>query len=495
MQNQLLNNEDKNYFVWFEDSEYPNNAPYDPETKYPEYCFDFDANNGAKRNDVYRMIREIFTANKMDWENIHTNKWNPLGKYINPNDTVLIKPNLVMDCNTAEKDIKKQLDCLVTHPSVVRCLFDYVYIALQGKGTIIIADAPVQDCDFDKLLDESGYGELFRFFKKKETLDFSVVTADLRDTVLRTDGGKIMQRSNIKNKYKNIVVDLKDTSYFYNIKDKKKFRVTNYAAKDTVEHHNKGKNEYCISEVVLKADVIINVPKPKTHRIAGYTAALKNMIGINAKKEYLPHHRQGMKEDGGDEYTGKYGVLKLVNTKGNDVKNWALKHHYDRISNMANEFSRRVGRILDHKENNRKKFGMWYGNDTIWRTILDVNHIVYYLGKDRVMHEKKQRTVLHFGDMIVCGEKEGPLHPSYKKVGGILFSSNPVEFDYCVVKLMGFDYKRLPTLFNALKDEQLYRRNAEHIILHSNKKEFCKKVREISINFGFKPAKGWDGYL
>ena len=28
MQNQLLNNEDKNYFVWFEDSEYPNNAPY-----------------------------------------------------------------------------------------------------------------------------------------------------------------------------------------------------------------------------------------------------------------------------------------------------------------------------------------------------------------------------------------------------------------------------------------------------------------------------------
>lgn len=497
MESQLLNNEEsiKNYFIWLEDSEYPRNAPYDPEIKYPEYCFDFSSSNDVRRNDVYRMIREIFIANKMDYENINTDKWNPLGKYIRSNSTVLIKPNLVMNCNTTEKDVRKQLDCLITHPSVVRCLFDYVYIALKGKGRIIVADAPVQDCDFEKLLEESGYGELFRYFKMKETADFSVVTADLRDTVLCSDNGNIIQCKNKHNRYKSIVVDLKETSYFQEIKDKRRFRVTNYAAKDTIEHHNKGKNEYCISEVVLDADVIINIPKPKTHRIAGYTSALKNMIGVNARKEYLPHHRQGMKKDGGDECAEKHKILKYINTKGNDVKNWALKHQYDCIKNIANEFSRRIGRILDYKEENRKKFGMWYGNDTIWRTILDVNHIVYYFGKDRIMHEERQRIVLHFGDMIVCGDKEGPLHPSYKKVGGILFSDNPVEFDCCVVKLMGFDYKKFPTLANALCDEKLCVKNFEHIILHSNEEKFNRKVSDINISFKFEPTRGWRDYL
>ena len=38
--------------------------------------------------------------------------------------------------------------------------------------------------------------------------------------------------------------------------------------------------EYCISEACLEADVIINLPKPKTHRKAGFTGALKNMIGV-----------------------------------------------------------------------------------------------------------------------------------------------------------------------------------------------------------------------
>lgn len=497
MQSKLLNNEEliKNYFIWSEDSEYPRSAPYDPETKYPEYCFDFRSGNNVGRNDVYRMIREIFIANNMDWENINTNKWNPLGKYIIPNSTVLIKPNLVMNCNTAEKDVQRQLDCLITHPSVVRCLFDYVYIALKGKGKIIVADAPVQNCNFEKLLEESGYGELFCYLKKKETADLTVITADLRDTMLCLSNGNIIQCKNKHNRYKGIVVDLKETSYFQEIKDKRRLRVTNYAAKDTVEHHNKGKNEYCISEVVLDADVIINIPKPKTHRIAGYTAALKNMIGVNTKKEYLPHHRQGMKKDGGDECTENHKMLKYMNTKGNDLKNWALKHQYDHIKNIANEFSRKLGRILDCKEENRKQFGMWYGNDTIWRTILDVNHIVYYYGKDRVMHEEKQRTVLHFGDMIVCGDKDGPLHPSYKKVGGILFSDNPVEFDCCVVKLMGFDCKKFPTLANALEDRKLCGKKLEHIILYSNKEEFNKRVNNISVDFGFIPANGWNEYL
>ena len=70
-------------------------------------------------------------------------------------------------------------------------------------------------------------------------------------------------------------------------------RITNYDYHEVNRHHRGDRHEYCISEACLSADVIINLPKPKTHRKAGYTGALKNMVGINAAKDYLPHHTKG----------------------------------------------------------------------------------------------------------------------------------------------------------------------------------------------------------
>jgi len=246
---------------------------------------------------------------------------------------------------------------------------------------------------------------------------------------------------------------------------------------------------------MLEADVIINLPKPKTHRIAGYTAALKNMIGINTRKEYLPHHRKGPKEKKGDEYIGTHSLLKWINSNMNDLKNWALDKQIDFMVDACNEICRCTGKKLDKLEQDRKKFGMWYGNDTIWRTILDVNKIVYFCNKEGCICDEQQRKVLHFGDMIVCGEKEGPLRPSYKKVGGILFSDNPVSFDFCVVKLMGFDYKKIPTLKNALEDKCLIKEKTDDIRLHSNEEDFDRVVNDINYSFRFEPSVGWRDYL
>lgn len=480
-----------NFFMYDNLCNYPLKAPYHPERIYSEFPFKNDANVNIEKNDVYRMVRELFIHNNMDEKNFGTNKWNPLGKYIKSGDTVLLKPNLVSHCNPSEPDKQKQLDCLITHPSVVRVLFDYTYIALKGRGKIIIADAPVQGCDFEELKNNSGYGTLIEYLKTKETKMFKVDFADLRDTVMYSENGKKRQRDNRNKKYEGVVIDLKEDSYFNSVECKKRLRITDYAASDTVKHHNDGKNEYCISEVLLKSDVIINVSKPKTHRIAGYTAALKNLIGINTRKEYLPHHRRGMKKNGGDEYTEGHVVLKCINSKGNDIKNWALKNQFDFISDMANAFSRSIGIVLDNKEKKRKKFGMWYGNDTIWRTILDVNHIVCYCGNDAMIHRSKQRQILNFGDMIVCGEQEGPLRPTYKRVGGILFSDNAVEFDMCVVKLMGFDYREFPVLVNALQDKKLFQQAETDIFLNSNDGRYQGKILDLEKTFEFIPSSGW----
>ena len=67
----------------------------------------------------------------------------------------------------------------------------------------------------------------------------------------------------------------------------KNMRITNYDPSIMQRHHNEEKHEYYISDYALQADVIINIPKPKCHRKAGMTAALKNFVGLNVRKEFV----------------------------------------------------------------------------------------------------------------------------------------------------------------------------------------------------------------
>ena len=99
-----------------------------------------------------------------------------------------------------------------------------------------------------------------------------------------------------------------DSSFIEVDKYWKKYGITNYNLKEMHAHHREGIHEYLIPKVVFDADVIINMPKPKTHRKAGITACMKNFVGINSKKEYLPHHRNGSMNNNGDEYPEKSWV-------------------------------------------------------------------------------------------------------------------------------------------------------------------------------------------
>src|SRR3989442_326262 len=106
------------------------------------------------------------------------------------------------------------------------------------------------------------------------------------------------------------IVDLGDLSAFarsgfiFNT-----LRGSDYDAEVTIRHHSNGKHEYCVAGTVLEADFVVNVPKAKTHKKAGVTLCLKNLVGINGDKNYLPHHRAGRPEDGGDEFPGGSGGL------------------------------------------------------------------------------------------------------------------------------------------------------------------------------------------
>ena len=285
------------------------------------------------------------------------------------------------------------------------------------------------------------------------------------------------------------VVNLSTKSYFYKESFNGKLRITNYDANDVNVHHDGKRQEYCLNSICLEADVIISIPKPKSHRLAGYTGALKNFVGVNAKKEYLPHHRKGEVTIGGDEYP-TCDKIKQISSWIDDLKNIAYKKDWKVASNAMLNFNNFL--MKNHKD--KIRYGMWYGNDTIWRTILDLNRIVNYADKNGNITKTLQRNIIYIGDMIVCGDKEGPLSPSYKKVGGMLFADNAVEFDLFLTKLMGFNYLKIPTLRKAIEDSMLYNSN-ESVYFKSNILKYSGELDDSIEDFRFIPTSGWKDYL
>ena len=198
---------------------------------------------------------------------------------------------------------------------------------------------------------------------------------------------------------------------------------------------------------VVEADVIINLPKPKTHRLAGITGAMKNMIGCNTMKEYLPHHSMGG-PGRGDEYP-KSGVIKsLQSFLQNRFASCDIQHSIQAkiwrdcllTVNISNKVLCRATGKKDIVA------GCWYGNDTIWRTIVDVNRIIRYADKNGVLQDRQQRKIFTIADMIVCGQGDGPLHPISFKMGVIVMGLDALAIDNVVAKLMGINSDKLPFL-------------------------------------------------
>lgn len=461
-----------------------------PSVCYAEYPYKQDI--AREENYVYQMVRDGLHMCGFDAEHYGTTDWNPLGDLIKPGDRVLIKPNLVLHENLGGYGE----ECLYTHPSVTAAVIDYVIIALKGNGKIVIGDAPLQECVFDILLDASGYRRLVDYYIAKgvdvDIVDFRNIKTYIKDgihylqTEEDTDHGTIVQMNEIS-------LFAEKTK-----KELRKLRITNYDPRILQQHHNSYKHEYNISKEVLLADVVINMPKPKTHRKAGITAALKNLVGINANKEYLPHHTLGSRREGGDAYKNPSFWLKVANylldqsnIYNREGKIEIAKKYMDAYKKMYQKGHRISG----------EKFweGSWYGNNTIWRTIVDLNRIMLYADKSGIMTDKIQRKSFIIGDMIISGEKEGPLEPSPKEAGVLVFGMNPVCVDKVVASLMGFDYTDIPSISN----QQIYKGKCAfteycHVNIVSNKNTWNQKKLEYirrNASLNFEPTMGWEDKL
>ena len=164
---------------------------------------------------------------------------------------------------------------------------------------------------------------------------------------------------------------------------------------------------------------------------------------------------------------------------------------------------KRLGKILFGKTKNKIRSGNWYGNDTLWRTILDVNKLLFYGNPDGSLRKSsvdRQKKYLSFIDGIISGEKNGPEACSELCTQIIIGGSNPVSVDCVAAKFMGFDYLKIPSIANAFKIKHLpivdfsY---GEIEVFSKTISDYNALLFEISKEkcFHFRPHFGWIGHI
>ena len=366
---------------------------------------------------------------------------NPFKQWLGPGGTAVIKPNWVMDYNP----LGHSLESLVTHTSMIRHMIYACAAAIEGTGTVLIGDSPLQGCDFAALLRLSRMTELLEVVRRQFP-GLKIEVQDWRSTVLQREGkmtGCPVSPQVGKDDGEYEPVNLGRDSFLEEITDyAKDFRVTMYKPSLMLAHHGSGRHEYLFVKRALDADLFINLPKLKTHMKTGLTGALKNLVGICGRKESLPHHIRGSYFDGGDCYC-----------TGNLFSRWADRLYdnwWEKYAGMS--VPKRMAYATAHRLLKAAALGTgggtisggsWSGNETLWRTILDLNHVVYF-------GPRAPKHVITVVDGVIAGEGQGPVKPAPKPAGLLVGGENPASIDAVLTHVVGYNVARIPMVYHAL---------------------------------------------
>jgi uncharacterized protein (DUF362 family) len=402
--------------------------------RLPSLTYPLRASDG---NPVSQALVRL--ANQMGW----SDSGSPFGRVIPAGARVLIKPNLVLHRNEGSGGI----DCLITHPSLIRAAAE---AALRSQAAeVMIGDAPIQGCDWQIIMRESGLQNWATDLMTGD-MRFKGIRDFRRTTCVLVHGVRVAEE-NLQSADEFTLFDLGRESLLEPVSNNgDRFRVAWYDPRLMANTHHQGVHQYLVARAVVDADVIINLPKLKTHKKAGITCALKNLIGINGNKEYLPHHRVGGSAHGGDCYPGN-GVVKRALEYVTDRQNLSSSYA---SATMWHLFVALLARISRMQGDRLGTDGSWHGNDTIWRTCLDLNRILVYGRRDGssssgIMSEAAQRRVIHIADAVIAGQGNGPLAPDPLSLGLLLGSNNGAAMDWAGAHLLAYDPEKIPLLGHA----------------------------------------------
>lgn len=427
----------------------------------------------------------VFYQDKYNVEEI-ASKIEPLipeGNYKN----IFVKPNMVIDPWKGEEE---NWVATVTHPSIIEAVLLVLKKRCRGVS-VTIGDAPMARSNHHITLRKLKIDSMI---KKYACDDFQISLIDIREWYWKYVGTMCVSRKKLPGDPLGVkMVNLYGDSAFASKENK------NYEAFDDInpvsDFHNEVDNIFSVSASILNSDLFINLPKMKTHRIAGMTCAMKNLVGVNSNKNCVPHNTSGLEDKGGDtgpsdnrsydEQKGIGGLARKILRKKNPIINYCivpLKLVYDKLRPSTEKIG----------------YGMWYGNDTIWRSIVDLNRIILYCDKEGKMQHTPQRKYVCITDAVVSGEGEGPLHPTPKTTNLLFVAENMVANDLFAATVMGFDYGRIPSIKNALNSRMRW--NLVDFDYSDLKVIYADETYEISnlpqqIRYSFVPTSGWKNHI
>lgn len=151
---------------------------------------------------------------------------------------------------------------------------------------------------------------------------------------------------------------------------------------------------------LLQADVVIDTAKLKVHYYGVTTAILKNWVGATMLSTY-------------------------------STSNWL---GWCRVS---------------HEKVNPTDYDRGFGNDILWRELVDAHRSILYW-RDGVVHDTPQRRVLYVLDAINCAEDDHlPGTPWPVWLNTMVAGVSPVAVDAVGARLQRYDFRRVPIINNA----------------------------------------------
>ncbi|NOT00193.1 MAG: DUF362 domain-containing protein [Phycisphaerales bacterium] len=426
---------------------YDAEPPYAPGEDYPELSR-IGVGTGPRPNHGYGLVRRALERAGLDASRFGTAEWNPLAGIVRPGDTVVLKPNLVREFRETQEG---HADCVITHGSVIRAVVDYVYLALGGNGRIIVADAPHNDASFEAVARIAGLESIRSYYRDR--MGFDVSYYDLRpECAEKVDGVIVGHRKLTGDPCGYVKVNLGVHSAFAEVNHLCHLLYgSEYDTRELHSHQHGDVHEYLISGTVLGADCVISLPKLKTHKKTGITVNMKNLVGINGNKNWLPHHREGTPSQGGDQFANDGIGRRIERAAVAQFKR--VFPHLGRLRRVVAGPVKAAGkRVFGDTNVGTIRSGNWHGNDTTWRMVIDLNRILMYADARGRMNSEPVRRFFSVVDGVVAGEGNGPMDPRPKAAGLVIAGGNSVAVDLACATLMGFDYRRLPVLDRALAD-------------------------------------------
>jgi uncharacterized protein (DUF362 family) len=443
----------------------------------------------VENNEVY-----LYKIDEYNADSISEKLKDELFSVINPADKVIIKPNWVNHCHLDRPD---DWDYVITHPDVITAVITKVLQFLGKEGEIVICDSPEGETDFARLL--SRY-PLDLWKEKAHAKGVRLSLLDLRDFCWKKNDGIIVNRTRLPgDPAGNVDVNLRgERSEFYNhTKSPRGYYGADFNMAETNQAHDGFNNLYRVSKTVIEADVFINIPKMKTHKKGGITCCLKNLVGINTYKNFLPHHSEGSVQEHGDQFQDEN-----INSKIEGPLMAFLKQNLLQNTTIAKLFKpfKKAGRLIFGDTNRVIRSGNWYGNDTVWRMILDLNKVLFYAETDGAIHPSRfiqRKKYIGIVDGIIGGQGNGPLYPDPVKAGFIIAGSNPVSIDAVCAKAMGFDPFKIPAIRNAfaIRHYPICDFTAEDIVIHFQSEKFALQDFPTETIVYFEPHYGWKGHI